>query len=63
MPNLAGQLRAIDAGTTEFVSGADDPVAAAEWLARLGHDFTILEDAAVKAATARLAQRLTDASM
>lgn len=58
VPHGAGQLRAVDDSTTEFLSGAEDPHHAACWLARLEFDFTVLGDVEVVAAVAQLGNRL-----
>lgn len=58
LPRLAGHLRPLEDGKTEFRTGADDPDGAAGWLAMLEHDFTVVGDQEVVDAVARLARRL-----
>lgn len=58
LPAAAGRLTALDARTTAFETGADDPAEAARWLALLGHEFEVLGDEPVRAAVAALADRL-----
>lgn len=58
LPRLAGHLRTVGPGETEFRSGAEDPDDAARWLTTLRHDFTLVGDDAVAAAVERLARRL-----
>ena len=59
LPRLAGHLRPLEDGKTEFRTGADDPDGAARWLAMLEHDFAVVGDQEVVDAVARLARRLT----
>lgn len=62
LPPGAGLIEPAGEGRCELSSGADDPDDAAWWLAALGHEFEVLGDDAVRAAVARLGQRLRRAA-
>lgn len=55
------ELRQITPGVCEFTTGADDPRHAAQWLACLPFEFTVLGDHAVRDAVAALGGRLVGA--
>lgn len=62
LPDGAGEVEALGAGRCEFRSGVDDADEAATWLAEIVHDFVVLGDDEVRAAVARLGDRLTRAA-
>ncbi|MEJ6014046.1 YafY family protein [Corynebacterium sp. H127] len=61
-PRLNQYVRPLDAATTLFATGADDPHAAAHWLSAIPFDFTVIGDEAVIAATHELGERLSKAA-
>ncbi len=52
------EVTARGSGRIEYRTGVEDPLLAAQWMARLGHDFTVHGDSTVRAAIDQLAGRL-----
>ena len=62
LPEAARHITPLGEGRCELRSGADDPDAAAWWLTAIDHEFTVVGDEAVRAAVARLGERLLRAA-
>lgn len=58
----SSELREIEPGICEFITGADSPQQASEWLILLPCEFTVIEDAEVRAAVAALGEKLRRAA-
>lgn len=58
----SSELREIEPGLCEFITGADSPQQASEWLLLLPYEFTVVEDAEVRAAVAALGEKLLRAA-